>query len=247
MIKALSRRTLWFLIIIVWFIGGGSMLLFGAFLFTGGFQFVDFGYGPAGVFGVDIFLCFLFFIQHSVMVRPFFRTMLNKIISVEYHGAVYSIASGVVLVILVVFWQKTEHHLYAFPSYARPFFHGIFFLTALPCYLCFRALDSFDALGLKPMLHQLGRTKMPSHKTAFSITGPYRYVRHPIYLCCITAMWVCPVVSTDRFLFNVLWTAWIITGARLEESDLAVYFGEAYRNYQRRVPMLIPRSFKPRI
>lgn len=41
-------------------------------------------------------------------------------------------------------------------------------------------------------------------------------------------------------LFNVLWTAWIIVGTRLEERDLVADFGPTYREFQASVPMLIP-------
>jgi protein-S-isoprenylcysteine O-methyltransferase Ste14 len=42
-------------------------------------------------------------------------------------------------------------------------------------------------------------------------------------------------------LFNVLWTTWVVVGARLEERDLVELYGDAYRTYQRQVPMLLPR------
>ena len=42
-----------------------------------------------------------------------------------------------------------------------------------------------------------------------------------------------------------LWTAWIVIGSILEERDLVFEFGDVYREYQRRVPMFIPRGFHP--
>ena len=44
----------------------------------------------------------------------------------------------------------------------------------------------------------------------------------------------------DRLLFNFLWTVWIVIGSYLEEIDLIAEFGDAYRDYQKRVPMLVP-------
>ena len=49
-------------------------------------------------------------------------------------------------------------------------------------------------------------------------------------------------MTADRLLLNGLFTAWIVVGALLEERDLVREFGEAYRGYQRRVPMLVPWS-----
>jgi methanethiol S-methyltransferase len=48
------------------------------------------------------------------------------------------------------------------------------------------------------------------------------------------------VLSKDRLLLNVLFTIWIVLGARWEERDLTAAFGDAYRTHQRGVPMLIP-------
>ena len=48
------------------------------------------------------------------------------------------------------------------------------------------------------------------------------------------------VVTADRILFNVIWTAWVCVGTVLEERDLVEVFGDSYREYQRRVPMLLP-------
>jgi protein-S-isoprenylcysteine O-methyltransferase Ste14 len=58
-------------------------------------------------------------------------------------------------------------------------------------------------------------------------------------------IWSCPDLTADRLLFNVLWTAWIITATFLEERDLVELFGEDYRMYQRLIPMLLPRSISP--
>jgi protein-S-isoprenylcysteine O-methyltransferase Ste14 len=46
-------------------------------------------------------------------------------------------------------------------------------------------------------------------------------------------------LTADRLLFNVLWTAWMIIGTVLEERGLLASFGDAYRDYQTEVPMLI--------
>jgi protein-S-isoprenylcysteine O-methyltransferase Ste14 len=61
-----------------------------------------------------------------------------------------------------------------------------------------------------------------------------------MYLVVLLMIWSYPVLTTDRLLFNVLWTTWIVIGTVLEERDLTADFGNDYREYQRNVPMLLP-------
>ena len=70
--------------------------------------------------------------------------------------------------------------------------------------------------------------------------GPFRYVRHPLYLFTLLLIWSTPRFSTDQLLFNVLWTTWIVVGTKLEERDLVADFGATYRQFQASVPMLVP-------
>lgn len=53
-------------------------------------------------------------------------------------------------------------------------------------------------------------------------------------------IWSYPDLTLDRLLLNVSFTVWVIAATRLEERKLVATFGEEYRNYQRKVPMLIP-------
>jgi protein-S-isoprenylcysteine O-methyltransferase Ste14 len=100
------------------------------------------------------------------------------------------------------------------------------------------ALRGFDFFGLAPIQAWLrGTAEKPP---IFVVRGPYRWVRHPFYLSVLVLIWSCPDLTTDRLLFNLLWTAWVILGTTFEEADLQSDFGEPYSDYRRRVPMLIP-------
>jgi protein-S-isoprenylcysteine O-methyltransferase Ste14 len=74
-------------------------------------------------------------------------------------------------------------------------------------------------------------------------TGPYAFVRHPIYTGIITA--VLATAVTEATFAALVGAALICSGlwlkARAEERFLMVELGpEGYRSYCRRVPMLIP-------
>ena len=61
----------------------------------------------------------------------------------------------------------------------------------------------------------------------------------------IIVFWSAPLLTMDRLLFNILWTIWVVAATFLEEQDLADDFGQAYRDYQAKVPMLVPKGFCP--
>lgn len=75
------------------------------FLFSGSFDWVDLGLGETQILLFDIFLCLLFFSQHSIMARKPFRQRLAQFLPARYTGALYAVASGVAVLLLVVFWQ----------------------------------------------------------------------------------------------------------------------------------------------
>ena len=74
-------------------------------------------------------------------------------------------------------------------------------------------------------------------------TGPYRWVRHPIYTGVIsTAFWTACVRATPSALcgFGLIAASFWIT-ARMEETFLQSELGQVvYDAYRQRTPMLLP-------
>jgi protein-S-isoprenylcysteine O-methyltransferase Ste14 len=74
--------------------------------------------------------------------------------------------------------------------------------------------------------------------------GPYRFVRHPVYLSaffevvCIPMISCAPIIAA--YAIFVHW-ALIVIRTRAEESTLRSQFGEQWDEYARRVPRFLPR------
>ncbi|MBR9984705.1 MAG: isoprenylcysteine carboxylmethyltransferase family protein [Desulfosarcina sp.] len=225
-------------------LGGGGMLAWLAFLLLGPLVPLDVELGIAGGLMLDTFLCLLFFIQHSIMVRRGFRLWLTRTVRADFHGAFYAAASGTVLLLLTGLWQPVGSALWTPPGPVRWAMIMVFLAAGAGAWWGSRSLGDFDALGVKPALQTFGSRK-PITATPFIVRGPYRWVRHPLYLFSLIIIWSCPIFTVDRLLHNGLWTLWIIVGATMEERDLVACFGQDYRSYQKTVPMLLPTSFKP--
>ena len=217
-------------------LGLGSVLLF-AGMPLGTLRIVSSRWPLATVLLWNAALSMLFFIQHSGMMRKPFRAWMARLVDPRYHAAIYAIASGVALAAVVLLWQPS-HTLFTLTGWARRLTQGLsiaafgFFVWGA------RSLRPFDPLGLAPLVAHL-RNK-PDRTPVFVVRGPYRWVRHPLYLAVLVLIWSCPDMTVDRLLFVLLWSGWIFLGARLEEADLLAEFGDAYRAYCREVPMMIP-------
>lgn len=226
------------IMLVATFTGRVSMLFFVIFLFIGSLHLVKMGLSEIKVFAWDGMLSVVFFIQHSYMIRRSFRASLSNIIPSHYNDAVFTIISSIVLVIIVVFWQPSATLLYELQGFPRWIARGVFFLSIAGIGWGVYALKSFDPFGRTAIrVHLSGKPLRPQQ---FSVYGPYLWVRHPLYFFVILLIWSCPDLTIDRLLFNLLWTAWIYIGTILEEKDLVSDFGDDYRQYQRKVPMLIP-------
>jgi methanethiol S-methyltransferase len=105
-------------------------------------------------------------------------------------------------------------------------------------------INHFELFGLHQALNNLVGRAMPEAR--FRTPMLYKLVRHPLYLGFIIAFWVAPVMTVGHALFAAVTTAYILVGIALEERDLVKQYGNDYRRYRERVPMLIPSMFSRR-
>jgi methanethiol S-methyltransferase len=233
-----ARLTLKSIPVLASFAGHVSMILFMVFLYTGSLHLVQMGLSDSAAFAWDGLLSLMFFMQHSGMIRKGFRTRLSNIILPAFHGALFAIVSGVMLTLVVVLWQSSAVSLYELRGFPRWLARGVFFGAIAGLGWGVSSLRSFDPFGRAPIRAHL-RGKKHQHQP-FVVRGPYLWVRHPLYFFLLLLIWSHPDMTADRLLFNLLWSVWVYVGTIFEEADLVSDFGAAYRDYQRRVPMLIP-------
>jgi protein-S-isoprenylcysteine O-methyltransferase Ste14 len=223
-------------------LGVGSIVLFA---WPGRPAFLPLGLSPAATIWWNTLLSFVFFAQHSVMVRRSVRARLAAIMPRRYDGACYAITSGIALALVAVLLQPGGSPLFVLEGIPRLAVTTASLLAVAGFGWGVHALRTFDLLGLRPIREHLrGDRGHPSatdaSDTPLVVRGPYRWVRHPLYSCVIVLLWADPVVSLDRLVFAAVWTTWICIGALLEERDLLADFGDTYRQYRRQVPILIP-------
>ncbi|KAA2285095.1 methanethiol S-methyltransferase [Arenimonas fontis] len=191
---------------------------------------------------VNLGLLGLFAVQHSVMARPAFKRWLTRFIPEPAERSTYVLMSSLALIALFWFWQpmgglvwEVTHPL------GRAVLYGLFgFGWALVLVTTF-LINHFDLFGLRQVwLHFRGRPYTPLPLRA---PGPYRLVRHPLYVGWLFAFWATPTMSLAHLVFAVMTTAYILVAIRFEERDLMEAL-PGYAEYRQRVPMLVPRLFR---
>ena len=99
-------------------------------------------------------------------------------------------------------------------------------------------INHFDLFGLRQVfLYLIGRDYT---EIKFRTPVLYRHVRHPLYLGWLLAFWSTPVMTMAHLFFAIMTTAYILVAIKLEEKDLVNAYGDEYRRYQKRVPMILP-------
>lgn len=230
------------MLVLTGLIGGGGLSAFMLFLFVGSLNLVSLGLRDIQLLLLDAVLCLAFFIQHSGMARRSFYQMSGRFLSPQFGGPIYAIASGVVVLALVFFWQESSYILLSPQGLVRWAFRASF-LVAIGCVLWALSTGFFALYRLQSNIDDLrGRDKQ---KAPLITHGPYRWVRHPLYLSALVLLWSYPDLTLDRLLLNLLFSVWVIAGTLLEERKLLATYGEDYRNYQSEVPMMIPWRFRP--
>jgi protein-S-isoprenylcysteine O-methyltransferase Ste14 len=188
---------------------------------------------------IDAALLALFGGQHSVMARPAFKRRWTRVIPPSAERSTYVLATNIALIVLVAAWRPITTdiwHVTAQPWRALLTAVGIigWLIVLISTFL----IDHFDLFGLRQVLTQ--RQGGPAAEHQFLTPFFYRAVRHPIYTGFIIAFWATPTMTLGHLLFATAMTGYILAAVQFEERDLIDTFGDRYRDYRRRVPMLIP-------
>ena len=200
--------------------------------------------GPGGLtaaLAVNAGLLGLFAVQHSVMARRWFKRRWTRIVPWPIERSTYVLLSSAALILLFREWRPMGIEIWSVKSQAAVFtLYALFAAGWVLVLVSTFLIDHFDLFGLRQVwLHLRGK---PYTTHAFVTPGPYRLVRHPLYVGWLLVFWMAPTMTLAHLVFSIATTAYILVAIRFEEQDLVREHGDAYEDYRRRVPMLIPVS-----
>lgn len=189
--------------------------------------------------GVDGLLLGIFALQHSVMARPGFKRWWTRLLPASIERSTYVLLSSLALMLLFWQWQPMPAAIWdAGGSMAATVLTALFWLGWLVVVLSTFMISHWDLFGLRQvLLNWQGETY---RHPPFTTRGLYKWVRHPIMLGFVIAFWATPMMTLGHLLFAFAMTGYILIALRLEERDLIEQIGQAYMEYRKRVPMLLP-------
>ena len=225
------------------------LFFFGTFVYLVGFvgnwfvpKSIDSG-PPATSIGsaiaVDVLLLAAFAIQHTIMARPAFKEWWARYVPPAVERSTFVLLATAILAVLAwqwrplptVVWQVDDAVLAGLLNGISLAGWGIVLVATF-------LIDHFELFGLRQTVSfALGQ---PDQHPAFKERLFYRWVRHPLMLGFLLAFWSTPVMTQGHLLFAAVTTAYVLLALHIEERTLVYLHGDRYRDYQRRVPMLLP-------
>ncbi len=179
---------------------------------------------------INVALLALFGLQHSLMARKWFKEKVN----LPKPRRTYALATVAILILIARCWQPMPELAWQFQGAVAI---GLYIVWTLGLQLILFGAMSINARELLG----LAEPGPPEFHAPFL----YTIVRHPMYLGAIFVLWSTPAMTHGRLLFASAMTLYILIGIQFEERDLERIFGDVYRVYKQRVPMLIPSLRRP--
>lgn len=195
--------------------------------------------GPIAALAIDLALIALFGLQHSLMARPGFKEWWTRLIPPALERATYVLAANLAMFLLVLLWQPIPAVVWRVETgWARGLIWALFAGGWAILLAGAMSMHLGELLGMRQAwAWYCGRPYKP---LKLKINWLYARIRHPMYLGILLGLWAAPHMTAGHALLAAGLTAYLAIGARYEDRDLQRAYGESYRAYKERVPMLLP-------
>ncbi len=184
---------------------------------------------PAVAWNVALFT--LFALHHSVLARAPMRQWVARLLPAPLERSFYVWIASVLLIAVCALWRPV-------PGVAWDgdgvLLWGLRLLQAAGVWL---TLWSAAILDIRELAGVAARTPDgPASEVEFRASGPYGWVRHPIYTGWFLITLAEPVMTATRLTFAIVSGLYLLIAIPFEERSLLATEGPAYRAYSRAVP-----------
>jgi methanethiol S-methyltransferase len=179
---------------------------------------------------------------HSYLISIRFTNRMNRLLKKYYafYRLFYILISLFLLIPLINYTGQLDPEVIIIYGNYTDIFRHILMYASLGMFFWafFFDYDSLSFFGIRQIL-SFGKTKAIQPSDGIKKSGLLGIMRHPMYLALIIYLW-CQTAKLADIVVNIVLTVYIFIGTILEEKKLVLEFGEAYIQYQKEVPMIIP-------
>jgi len=214
-------------------------LLYFAYCYTVVFGDVVPGPIRARAIAIDVGLFSIFALHHSVFARDTFRNRITRMVGVLERSLYVWIASALFIAICA-WWQPVAGVIWRIdPPLAR---WSVQAAQLVGVWIVLRSAFAIDLLELSGV--QQVRRVQKDAPPEFKTSGPYGWVRHPIYSGWFLMVFAVPLMTTTRFVFAATSSLYLLVAIPFEERSLRRSSSGAYDRYMQQVRWkLVPRVF----
>ncbi len=179
---------------------------------------------------------------HSFLISIWFTNLMKRSLKEYYafYRLFYNALALILFVPLYLYTIQTKSEIII--SYSYPFTIIRYLLISFSILISLKAFffdyDYLTFFGIRQMF-DFGKNKSQDYSGGIRKKGLLGIIRHPLYFGVLIFIW-CQTFRITDIVVNIVLTAYIIIGTRLEEKKLVLEFGDTYIKYQHEVPMLIP-------
>jgi len=179
---------------------------------------------------IDLALISLFGLQHSVMARPWFKASVMGRLPDAFQRCTYVHAANIALFALIVFWQPVPHVVYSAASPLRELLWAAFAGGWIILFVGALSFGIRDLLGIRQMQAWMHGSQTSAPRLKIGLL--YRWLRHPMYVGVLLAVWATPRMTIGHLLLAAGMTLYVLIAMRYEERDLVARFGSAYARWR---------------
>jgi methanethiol S-methyltransferase len=185
--------------------------------------------GPrAAAIAFDTLLFTLFALHHSVFARQRVRAAVQRVVPPRLERSFYVWVASVLFIAVCASWQPVPGVGW---SARGPVQWALVALQAIGIWLTLHSAAMIDILELSGVRQLSNRASAIEFKTS----GPYGWVRHPIYTGWMLLVFCVPVMTMTRLVFAVVSSAYLLLAIPFEERSLRDSTEGAYERYAAQV------------